>query len=217
MIGLAAVFSTSFMIALSGALMPGPLFTVTVSESAARGFKAGPLLITGHAFLELALVVAICIGLDTYLKIPLVMSLTALLGGLVLIMLGIGMVRSAPGLSLQQSPEKRAGLIVRNPVFAGAIASIANPYWIIWWTTFGLGYLTTISHLGVMGVAAFFSGHIAADFAWYSMISLGISRGRTLMSDRTYRHLIRICGLLLLLFGLWFVTSAFPGIGQRSL
>ncbi|NIO68753.1 MAG: lysine transporter LysE, partial [Anaerolineae bacterium] len=33
------------MVCFSGALMPGPLLTVTISQSAQRGFWQGPLLI----------------------------------------------------------------------------------------------------------------------------------------------------------------------------
>ena len=49
---LAGLASTSFIVALSGALMPGPLLTVTVGEAARRGFWAGPLIMVGHALLE---------------------------------------------------------------------------------------------------------------------------------------------------------------------
>ena len=48
------VFFSSFVLALSGALVPGPLFTLTVSESLRRGAKAGPLIILGHGLLEIA-------------------------------------------------------------------------------------------------------------------------------------------------------------------
>jgi len=58
------IFITSFTVALSGALMPGPLLTVTISETAARGCSAGPLLMVGHSVLELVLVAAILLGLD---------------------------------------------------------------------------------------------------------------------------------------------------------
>jgi hypothetical protein len=56
---LLTIFASSFVIALSGALMPGPLLTATISECSQRGFIAGPLLITGHAILELVLVIAL--------------------------------------------------------------------------------------------------------------------------------------------------------------
>jgi len=63
MLEMAAIFSASFTLALSGALMPGPLFTITISESARRGFRAGPLLMVGHALLEVVLVAAVVQGL----------------------------------------------------------------------------------------------------------------------------------------------------------
>ena len=49
---LAALGATSFVIAFSGAIMPGPLLTITIGESVKRGARAGPLIIVGHAILE---------------------------------------------------------------------------------------------------------------------------------------------------------------------
>jgi len=117
------------------------------------------------------------------------------------------MVRSAGKLSLNGDPQS-APSAGRNPVLTGALASLANPYWTLWWATFGLGYLLKISGTGTAGIAVFFAGHIAADFLWYSLISFGISRGTRVMHDRSYRVLIRACGVFLVLFGGWFLLSA---------
>ena len=64
---LAGVPLTSFVVALSGALMPGPLLTVTVGEATRRGFWAGPLIILGHGILEMALVLLILAGVGSWL------------------------------------------------------------------------------------------------------------------------------------------------------
>jgi len=206
MVELPAIFLTSFTIALSGALMPGPLLTVTISESARRGYSAGPLLIVGHSVLELALVTAICLGLGVYLKAASVRAATGALGGCILLYLGIEMLRTAGKLSIER---RSGGDIIRRstPVVTGALASLANPYWTLWWVTFGLGYLMRISNRGLPGVAFFFAGHIAADFAWYSMVSYGVSKGAAIMRDSAYRMLIRACGVFLVLFGGWFLFT----------
>jgi len=186
--------------------MPGPLLTITVAESARRGFKAGPLLMTGHALLELALVVAIIQGLGPFLQKSLVMGTIALVGGAMLVWLGADMLRSAGGLSLNPvaTRQKRSP----HPVLMGILASLSNPYWTLWWATIGLGYLAAAMHFGMFGVCAFFLGHIAGDFSWYCMVSLGISRGKSLLKDRSYQVVIRACGVFLLVFGGWFLLSA---------
>jgi threonine/homoserine/homoserine lactone efflux protein len=94
------------------------------------------------------------------------------------------------------------------------VASVSNPYWTLWWATIGLGYLMAAMKLGVGGVIMFFLGHITADFAWYSIVSLGISRGKALLKDKTYQIIIRFCGLFLLGFGVWFLVSAKGYLGR---
>ncbi|MHC1744636.1 MAG: LysE family transporter [Syntrophobacteraceae bacterium] len=205
---LAAIFAGSFALALSGALMPGPLFTITITESARRGFVAGPLLMTGHAVLELALVAAILQGLGKFLELPIVLGAIGLVGGSLLIYFGIDMVRIAGRLSLSGSSEGASEGYARHPLVLGILTSLANPYWTLWWATIGLGYLIAAKRFGIMGIVCFFLGHIAADFAWYSLVSFSISRGKTFLSDRGYRGLVRACGAILLCFGGWFLYAA---------
>lgn len=57
---------SSFIIALSGAMMPGPLFAVTVSETPRRGWITGPVLVAGHGVLELSLLLLIVSGLGSF-------------------------------------------------------------------------------------------------------------------------------------------------------
>lgn len=208
MFELAAIFGGSFTLALSGALMPGPLLTVTVAESARIGFRAGPLLITGHAVLELLLVIAIVYGLGPFLKSPSVMGVIALFGGGMLLWMGVDMVRNSSGLSLNGQMAEGRRKARPHPVLVGVLASLSNPYWTLWWATIGLGYLVAAMKYGAKGVVVFFLGHIAADYAWYTLISLAISRGKRLFKDRSYQIMIRICGFFLIGFGVWFLLSA---------
>ena len=201
---LAAIFFSSFMIALSGALMPGPFLTVTISESSRRGAAAGPLMILGHGLLELVLVVALLSGMAPLLARDSVFIVIALFGGGILLWMAVSMLRSLPTLRLD--PDVRTEKS-QNLVLAGIVFSLANPYWSIWWASIGLGYIIHSFKFGLPGVLSFFSGHILADLLWYSLISFAIARGKRFFSDRFYRGLIGTCASLLVVFACYFLYS----------
>jgi len=92
-----AIFATSFVVSLSGALMPGPLFTLTVRETLRRGFWVGPIVTLGHGLIELVLVIGLALGLSELLEEegP-ATAVIAFLGGLFLLWMGYQMIRTAP-------------------------------------------------------------------------------------------------------------------------
>lgn len=203
-LALLSLFATSFMVAFSGAMMPGPLMSVTISESARRGAAAGPLMILGHGLLELLLAVALLSGFAAVLHRDDVFIAIALIGGATLLWMSTSMLRSLPSLQL---PGTASGGREKNLVVAGIMLSVCNPYWLIWWASIGLGYIVHSARLGFLGVTVFFAGHLLADLAWYSLISFSISRGRHLFSPTVYRRMIGACALFLLCFSCYFFYS----------
>jgi len=218
------IFTTSFIVAFSGAMMPGPLLAVTITESARRGFAAGPLLVLGHAVLEGGLVAALSAGLAAVLARPAVAMVIALVGGLFLVWMGWSMARDAYFGKVelaeagwgkedlqyggQDSSSVKGGKGARapmHPVLAGVLVSLSNPYWSIWWATVGLGYLTMSLKYGTTGVVIFFSGHILADLAWYCLVAAGVVGSKRFLTPRVYRGIIIACGLFLVLLGGSFV------------
>lgn len=201
---LITIFCSSFLIALSGALMPGPLLTVTVSESTRRGAITGPLVIFGHGILELSLIAALLLGMAPLLQRNDVFIFISLVGGSILLWMAFSMFKSLPGLRLdmEQDSEKSKNLVITGIVF-----SLANPFWIIWWASIGLGYILHSVKFGVIGIAAFFSGHILADLAWYTLISFGVAKGRRFFSDVFYRRLMGCCASFLVIFSCYFFYS----------
>lgn len=205
----AALFVTAFLVALSGAMMPGPLLTVTITESARRGFRTGPQLVLGHALLELVLIIALMSGISRYLHNPIVTSVIFAVGGVFLLFIGINMVKDViRGRIALENSETAAGKgIHMHPVIAGALISISSPYWVIWWATVGLTYLTMAIKNSMTGVASFFAGHILADLLWYSMVAAVIAGGRRFMSQRIFKIIIVLCGLFLAILGGYFIST----------
>jgi threonine/homoserine/homoserine lactone efflux protein len=197
MLPLLTLFFTSFCIAFSGALMPGPLLTVTISETAWRGLLVGPLLIIGHSILELILVVILLLGLAPLITNDLVITVVGVFGGVIMLWMAVSMFRSLPSLTIKWNAQEKAR---GNLIVTGALMSLANPYWTIWWATIGLGYILHSKESGFVGVCFFFVGHILADFVWYTLISVSIGKGRHLLNDVVYRIIIGICAGMLVFF-----------------
>ncbi|MCK5124825.1 MAG: LysE family transporter [candidate division Zixibacteria bacterium] len=201
------LFLTSFGIGFSGALMPGPLLTVDIAESTRRGFWTGPILVLGHAIAELAVVIALAVGLLKFMNSDLAFKVIGLVGGLALIIMGgmmfYDILRNR--LTLDDSkPASGSGLLIGK----GITTSLSNPYWFVWWATVGSALLTkSLSH-GFVGPAVFYIGHILSDLVWYSLVSFLISIGKKFLVGKPYIILISLCALFLLFIGATFIIDA---------
>ncbi len=217
--GLSILFVTAFVTAITGALMPGPVLLATVKWSAERGRWVGPLVVAGHAIVEIPLMLALIFGLGERLSSDAFVGIVGLAGGAALFAMGALMLRALPGLRLPTRAEGSApvlGLHAARIVAAGALTSISNPYFTLWWATVGLSFMANAAPFGALGYAVFYSGHVLADLAWYAAVSESVHHGRRLLSDASYRWLVGVCAVLLVVVALYFgyggyVRVASPG------
>ena len=148
--------------------------------------------------------IALLLGLSPFLNQEYVYIFIAIAGGAVLLWMAAGMFRKLPNLKLSFEKEDRKQ---KNLIFSGALLSVANPYWTVWWATIGLGYIIHSMECGLLGVLIFFIGHILADLVWYTTVSVTVGKGRNFMTDRVYRWIIGVCAVFLLFFSCYFFYS----------
>jgi threonine/homoserine/homoserine lactone efflux protein len=215
------VFSLSFITALSGALMPGPLFTYTVARTlrAPRsGWLVGILVIAGHAALECVLVLGLVLGVMEFLHAPLAVKIIGVVGAGLLLYMGIGLIRETirnRGMELTAeaaAPQAGRSLVSRlHPVAAGALVSMGNPYWWVWWVTIGAAFLLRfdITLRTWPALLAFFIGHELGDLGWYTVVSTALSLGRTRFNNSAMTVLLGACGAAIIGFGIYLGISPF--------
>jgi threonine/homoserine/homoserine lactone efflux protein len=95
-----------------------------------------------------------------------------------------------------------------GPVAHGALVSLSNPYWMLWWATIGITLAIKGLEFGPVGVLAFFVGHQLADVAWYSVVVFTVAAGRHLLSDHIYRVVMGVLACFLLYLGATFIIGA---------
>ena len=196
------VLIMAFTVGLTGALAPGPTLVATVNSSLECGWTAGPKVAAGHALVEVLVFLIIVGGMAVVMQQY--SHYIALIGGLALIAFGILTVKESRGAKMV-SPE---GQIVGNPYLAGVLTSAANPYFWIWWLSIGSAMVIDGLRGGIMMAALFLIGHWFADFGWFTLVSTSLDRGKGILSEANYRRILAACGGFLMLFGLYYISSA---------
>ena len=206
-----SLFLTAFAVGFSGAMMPGPVSTVTLAQSMRRGFWSGPLITVGHALAEGLMVVALAFGLGRLLERPDIVAVIACAGGLMLLWMGLNLIfhtvrsRETQTLADEVNLSPLAGQ--SPPVVAGIVTSLANPYWFLWWATTGASYIFTSLEWGAVGLLSFYGGHILSDLSWNSLLALFGATGRRFLRGHAYQALLLLFGLFLLGLGGFFLWS----------
>jgi threonine/homoserine/homoserine lactone efflux protein len=213
------IFSFSFLIALTGAMMPGPLLTYTIIKSMKgnrRGYLMGIWIIAGHAIIEMAIIIALLLGFSFVLENTIVVRTIGILGGVILIYFGISIVRDAyrgtisnsffhPSDVHDQGTDQYRGKALEHPVFGGILVSMSNPYWWVWWATIGFAFIIqfNISFQHWPRLVAFFLGHEAGDLLWYLLISFLAYFGLRHLNKKAYYGILVFCGIFMILFGIY--------------
>ncbi len=209
---LLVVALTWWVISLSGVLMPGPVSAMAVSEGTHRGAAAGPLLTAGHGAAEALMVGALAVGLSQFLQQTVVVGTIGVLGGVVLLWMGWGIVRTARAGALEVAPQTGASTPSGSSlVRTGFLVTVSNPYWLLWWATVGAAYFVAFSQFGLLVlVVVFLIGHVALDLGWTTFLALVVGAGRGRVPVRAYRIVLGVCGAFLMAMSGYFIYS---GIG----
>lgn len=207
---LLAIFVFSFVVTFGAVVSPGPVTAAILSESPRQGWKVGPLVAGGHSLLELLMVILIALGLAAGMAAPTPRLIIGTLGGLTLLAIGLSYVLGAlrGTIRLPQTSDKPLATSRVRLFGLGIAMTLSNPFWYVWWVTVAAGYLAQASVLGLATVAAFYVGHISADFAWDTFLSVTASAGRRVFSERAYRGLILLTGGFMIYLGGLFLVAA---------
>jgi threonine/homoserine/homoserine lactone efflux protein len=192
----------AFLIGLTGALAPGPTLVATINASLAGDWTTGIRVSLGHIAIEIAIFFLIILGLASIAS-PYTTAI-AVIGGIALIIFGIMTIAGSRTASISAAQDQTTA----NPYMAGLLTSAANPYFWIWWLSVGSALLISSLEGGLLLASVFMLGHWSADVGWYTFISTGVSKGKTILPDSAYRRIMAACGVFLLLFGLSYLAGA---------
>jgi threonine/homoserine/homoserine lactone efflux protein len=192
------------LISLSGVIAPGPM-TATIVGKGSKSPHAGALVAIGHGIVEFPLMVAVFYGIGQLFDLPYVKTGIALVGGLFLLVMGVGMLRSTRQGEMSSSEQGH------TPVIAGIMLSVGNPYFFIWWATVGAALILRSVEFGVWAVVAFGLLHWLSDFLWSYFLSALSFKGGQFFGRWFQQAIFLVCGGMLLFFGVRLVIDGVSG------
>lgn len=199
----------SFAAALSGAVVPGPVFVIVVSEALGKGMKAGPFVVLGHLLIEALIILAVFLGLDVLLDSGGATKLISYVGGAVLVLMGVYLARMARTFKPKASSMSNERFASHGMVAAGFLSSSSNPHFFLWWLTTGVPVMAfSVSSAGMIGFIAFLAGHAAADLLWFSFISYSVDKGRNYLNQKAIKAILLGSAMFLAVFGIFLISSA---------
>ena len=195
----------AILISLSGVMSPGPL-TVVVVGKGAKSPRAGALIALGHGAVEFPLMILIVLGLAPLFQHDVFATSVGLAGGGVLLWMAAGLLLSLRRSGAQEAAPER--LREASPFMAGVLMTGGNPYFIVWWATVGATLVFGAWGYGVWQFAVFAVVHWSLDLIWYYFLSCAAFKGTKLLGDRFLKGVSLVAGLMLLYFGVRFLTGA---------
>lgn len=205
---------TSFVVALSGALAPGPLMVTALRESTSnRSSKPGLLLSLGHALAEAPVTVILVYGLLSVDKS--IFPYLSLIGGIFLVATGIlAVIRpSRKNVDEGKTIGTRGFLTL---IMLGAAVSFSNPYWTTWWVTIGAAYVTKALTVGGLGVLFFYLSHEMGDLLVLGLISKAAASGADSIGEKGFRILMIVCNLAIIVIGAYFILEGVKALSSAA-
>ena len=193
------------LISLSGVLMPGPLFAVTIQKSA-KSRVAGVLIALGHGIVEFPLMIVIYFLLSQFVIPSWVQITIGLVGGVLMMFMGVKAFKN------RNRQEPLVVNLKRDSLFAGIWTTAANAGFILWWLTIGTALVLNAQIFGLLGFGIFAGVHWSIDFLWYALVGLLIFKSQKLLTSKVHYGITLFCVGVFLLFGAYFVGSALMSV-----
>lgn len=190
---------TGFLLGLSG-LIPGPLFTLVVTETLRHNIKEGIKVAASPLITDLPIVLVTILILSRLSEQQTVLGIISFAGSAFLLYLAFESVSFKgteidPGETRSRSLEK------------GIITNFLNPSPYIFWFSIGAPTFVRAMDLGIAYAILFIISFYTTLIGSMIIIAIITYKSRNFLSSRYYINLIRSLGVVLLIFAVIFLRN----------
>jgi threonine/homoserine/homoserine lactone efflux protein len=206
------------LISTSGVLSPGPLFFINLLYGSRYGSFVGLKIASGHAITEFPLIIGLSYSLYTFSSVGVsdaIFKVIGMIGGIFILIFSILQINTILRDKKSSTTNKSKGITdtkfdIRNPILAGFIYTILNPFFLVWWFTIGSKMISdSLVNFGIIeGISLVFFSHIWMDYFWLWFTSFMINKGKSVIKEKVYRIFVLALSIILGIYGFYLLFTS---------
>ena len=182
---------------------PGPLLTMVIRETLSGGLRAGVRTAAAPIFTDGPLVVVSLLAAGWISTQPTILIAISILGAGYLLKMGLDCF------TIEPPPSDLAGIDVSDSFKRGILTNLLNPNVYIFWFLIGGPLMASVADEEPLAPVAYALTFLVSIIMVKSLIALAFDRTRGNLSHSTYKAVLSLCGLAMIVFAAGFVFQAY--------
>tara|TARA_B100000401_G_scaffold381471_1_gene283562 strand:+ start:1268 stop:1903 length:636 start_codon:yes stop_codon:yes gene_type:complete len=182
---------------------PGPLLTMVIRETLSGGLRAGVRTAAAPIFTDGPLVIVSLLAAGWISTQPTILIAISILGAGYLLKMGLECF------TIEPPPSDLAGVDVSDSFKRGILTNLLNPNVYIFWFLIGGPLMASVADEEPLAPVAYALTFLVSIIMVKSLIALAFDRTRGNLSHSTYKAVLSLCGLAMIVFAAGFVFQAY--------
>lgn len=182
---------------------PGPLLTMVIRETLSGGLRAGVRTAAAPIFTDGPLVIVSLLAAGWISTQPTILIAISILGAGYLLKMGLECF------TIEPPPSDLAGIDVSDSFKRGILTNLLNPNVYIFWFLIGGPLMASVADEEPLAPVAYALTFLVSIIMVKSLIALAFDRTRGNLSHSTYKAVLSLCGIAMIVFAAGFVFQAY--------
>ena len=182
---------------------PGPLLTMVIRETLSGGLRAGVRTAAAPIFTDGPLVIVSLLAAGWISTQPTILIAISILGAGYLLKMGLECF------TIEPPPSDLAGIDVSDSFKRGILTNLLNPNVYIFWFLIGGPLMASVADEEPLAPVAYALTFLVSIIMVKSLIALAFDRTRGNLSHSTYKAVLSLCGLAMIVFATGFMFQAY--------
>ena len=201
--------STGMLLGLAAGFAPGPLLVLVISETLRHNIKEGIKVSLAPIITDVPIILFSLLVLKQLSNFKIVLGIISILGGFFVLYLGYESLRTK-GVELNLEEQSS------NALKKGVITNVLNPHPYVFYMTVGAPIVFKALDQNAINAGAFLGSFLILLVASKVVLAVIAGKSRTFLKGKAYINIMRILGILLVLFSIFLFRDGVKLFGMDS-